>query len=465
MKTAIFSTALIAAIVLTSCHKPETEPAAPTDPEGTVYFTELDSVFPNPEKGFHVQSYFSSQDLSKRASAKSMITERNGEFAQTLYLHSYYLTDYIESDIPQTFLDRMQDNFDSLRAGGAKAVIRLSYKDNEAPAYKPWDATPEWANRHIDQVAPVLNKNADVILCFQAGFVGVWGEWYYTTGFKMNPKTDAEYQPRWDLLNHELEAFPHDRQICLRTPGYKMRYLQQMGLDVLPLDEYTAHKGDAKSRLGGHNDCFISDPNDVGTYSSTEDRDFWQKDTRYTLMGGETCRNCKQSAGDNAIKQMQLYHWTYIHRSYVSSVVWGWKSSGHFPYIVQHLGYHLVMEKAYCQVNANNYFVANVKLHNDGFAAPQNARNVELILVKGDEKHVYKQNIDPRFWIPENKSFEIALLAEKTPDLTGTYTVYLNLPDPYPSLHDDPRYSIRMYNKDVWEESTGYNKLGEYTFN
>jgi hypothetical protein len=45
----------------------------------------------------------------------------------------------------------------------------------------------------------------------------------------------------------------------------------------------------------------------------------------------------------------------------------------------------------------------------------------------------------------------------------GDYKLYMNLPDPYPSLHDNPAFSIRLANKDVWEESTGYNYLTTIT--
>jgi hypothetical protein len=41
----------------------------------------------------------------------------------------------------------------------------------------------------------------------------------------------------------------------------------------------------------------------------------------------------------------------------------------------------------------------------------------------------------------------------------GVYAVYLNLPDPATSIRDRPEYSIRLANKDVWEEATGYNSL------
>jgi hypothetical protein len=37
--------------------------------------------------------------------------------------------------------------------------------------------------QHITQLAPVFKKNADVIAVLQEGFIGIWGENYYTDYF------------------------------------------------------------------------------------------------------------------------------------------------------------------------------------------------------------------------------------------------------------------------------------------
>ena len=41
----------------------------------------------------------------------------------------------------------------------------------------------------------------------------------------------------------------------------------------------------------------------------------------------------------------------------------------------------------------------------------------------------------------------------------GEYELYLNLPDPEVTLYNNPAYSIRLANENVWDETTGYNKL------
>ena len=105
------------------------------------------------------------------------------------------------------------------------------------------------------------------------------------------------------------------------------------------------------------------------------------------------------------------------------------------------------------------------RLHNCGFAAPVNKRGVELIFVSVDDpkkKFVYPQTEDPRFWMPgEEHSFTASCNLDSA--MAGEYNLYLNLPDPYESLHDDPNFSIRLANYNVWEPTTGYNLLTTIT--
>jgi len=448
------------ALILWSCKTEE------PDPVGTLTFTETDEQIANPERGFYVQKYYTSADLEDTVSLG--IIESNRELSHiTLFLHSYYLTDYIESDISQAFLDRLDKNMNTLRAGGAKVILRFSYKSNHNNNDKPWDATREWALKHIDQIAPYLKEHADVIYCVQCGFIGSWGEWYYTTHYPENPYDDDEFEPRWPIAERMMEVVPQDRQICFRTPEFKMRYLKMKGLDVKPLTAGEAYQPTIKARWAGHNDCFVSSASDVGTYHSDEEREFWAEDTKYTAMGGETCKLCEYSNGENAVKEMEKYHWSYLCNSYHPAVLGQWVDDNHYDEIDRRLGYRIVLDKATLtqEPKAGEKFEAVMTLHNAGFAAPVNKRDVELIFVRANDpskKYVFQQEEDPRFWMGgEKHKFTLScVLNDVTP---GEYELYLNLPDPYPSLHDDPRYSIRLANKDMWEEETGYNYLTTLT--
>ena len=459
---------VLASLLFPACqqdpgHNPQPEP------KGTeVTFVESDSIFANPERGLYVQIYYTSADLNSHASATTIIRNRETAAKLTLYLHSYYLTDYMESDIPQEFLDRFETNMNALREGGAKVVLRFSYKSSMDAKDKPWNATPEWIHKHIDQIAPYLQKHSDVILCVQCGFLGSWGEWYYTdNGYKQNPTKDSDYEMRWEVLEHMLRAVPEDRQVALRTPMFKRRYLKMRGdTTSSPLTADEAFKTTYKARICGHNDCFVSSASDIGTYNSDADREFWAEDTKYTFMGGETCEKCVYSNGPNALKQLAKYHWSYINRDYRESVTGMWRNDGTMDTILTRVGYRLALEKVILtpEPKTGRPLEVYCVLHNSGFAAPVNKRDVELILVNAEtgKKYIFPQNEDPRFWMPgETQKFTLACTLK---DMTaGQYKLYLNLPDPYESLHNDPRFSIRLANEKVWEEATGYNYLTTVT--
>jgi hypothetical protein len=416
----------------------------------TVNYVESYELFANPERGFLKQTYFTSEKLNVVHTAEEVKRNLQNENV-TLYWDNYFLMDYIESDISQDFLDRMVNNFKALRAGGGKAAIRFSYKSDTIS--KPWDAKYEWTIRHIEQLKPYWQEYADVILCLEAGFVGVWGEWYYTAHY-------GDMNDRWPVVNALLEALPADRQIAMRTPMYKKGYLKYLGEDVTALTREEAHKHTAKARLCGHNDCFVASPNDYGTYATEEDREFWAEDTQYTLMGGETCEECEYSTGENAIKEMATYHWTYINDGFNKDVLNSWEEDGSMTEIKRRLGYRFVLEQGEFALQDNHYSV-ELTLRNVGFAALANPRDVELVFVsKTDtaEKYVYKQAVDPRFWMA-GETTVVTLQAELSSEMWGEYDVYLNLPDPYATLHDNPAYSIRLANENMWDETTGYNYL------
>ncbi len=451
---------VIFALLFAACNNPEPEPQGTT-----ITFVESDSIIANPERGLFAQIYYTSADLASRASASTIEKLRSSSNKMTLLLHSYYLTDYMESDIPQEFLDRLDYNMNQLREGGAKVVLRFSYKSSMDAKDKPWNATPEWIHKHMDQVAPYLQKHADVIYCVQCGWLGSWGEWYYTdNGYRQNPTKDSDYEMRWEVLEHMLQVVPETRQVALRIPAYKRRWLKMRGDSLMsPLTASEAHTGTYKARICGHNDCFVSSSNDVGTYlGGDKEREFWAEDTKYTIMGGETCEKCSYSNGTYALKEMRKYHWSYINRDYRESVTYMWRQDGTMDTILHKIGYRLVLDKAIITSNPKmeNEFKAWFQLRNVGFAAPMNARDVELIFVNTEtgEKYVFPQEEDPRFWMPgETTTFTLA--CRLTNVIPGEYKLYLNLPDPYESLHNDPRYSIRLANEDVWEEKTGYNYI------
>ena len=413
----------------------------------------------NPERGFYSQTQF----LSEAAVKANRINGRS------LHLLLFYLTDFISSDISADYLEKMQTTFDNLRKGGSKAIIRFGYKDSMDADAAPWDATPQWVARHIQQVTPIIEKNADVIYVVQAGFFGPWGEWHsssnFTTGTAEGRKVCKEV-----IIDGLLNALPTDRQVEVRTPSYKMKMYGIKLADTLTVAQ--AHNGTDLARIGGHNDCFLAGTNDFGTFNNSINKGdwlFWDVETRYTIMGGETCDvAAERHHCPNAIKRLAEQHWSYLNINYHQGVLDTWRSEGCFDEASVRLGYRLVLQNGYFtpnnKVRAGKGYRVVLNILNNGFAAPMNPRGVELVLVDAEgTEHTYKLDSDPRFWFEGTiTTLDTTItLPKNLPD--GECRLYLNLPDGYESLAKDPRYSIRLVNKRIWNSEKGYNLLT--TFN
>lgn len=424
-------------------------------------FQESDKIFPNPERGFYTGADFFSATDKPLTSAKMIANKVNN---RTLYYTGYYLTDYMESDIAEEYLDLIRTNMQVLREGGSKCILRFAYKIDMYETGHPWDASPEWVKRHIEQVKPILQEYGDVIFCLQAGFVGVWGEWAYTDNFVQSPETEEDYALRKEVMVYLLEALPTDRQVALRTPMFKRMMFLNSYTDTLTIE--TAFNGSYISRICGHNDCFGASSSDYGTFTTKETREFWKKDTRYVMMGGETCVVSKYCLCDQSMKDLVDYHWTYLNSGYNSNVHDRWKTDGCFEEIECRLGYRLSLtEVSYTKTpSPDTDFQVVIEMKNTGFSAPVNPRAVELILIdgKGTETVYELKNVDPRYWfVGETIKFEHTFRLPA--DASGDCNLYLNLPDPKPTLRDNPRFSIRLANKGVWEEEKGYNRIASFT--
>ncbi|HMN30692.1 MAG TPA: DUF4874 domain-containing protein, partial [Caldilineaceae bacterium] len=171
-----------------------------------VTYTPSDANFANPERGFY-------HYIETRASApepydlNTLRSYREDEAITLLYCINY-LDEFVERPISADFLAHIASNLATVREAGLKCVLRFAYTDdwnNEEPPYG--DASKAQILAHIDQLEPLLRANSDVIATMQAGFIGVWGEWYYTDHFVDDPNLPDEISPeqwanRYDVLHH-----------------------------------------------------------------------------------------------------------------------------------------------------------------------------------------------------------------------------------------------------------------------
>lgn len=419
-------------------------------------FKESKKSFANPERGFDAgRNWMSASDAPL---SRPFINAQRVQKRTVLYT-GYYLTDFLESDISQEFLNLIDANMQVLREGGVKCVLRFAYKTDMYETGHPWDAQPEWVHRHIEQLKPVLQRNSDVIMVLQAGFIGVWGEWAFTDGFMSSPKTPEDYKSRRDVMVALLDALPKNRTIAVRTGRYKMNMFLDSYADSVTI--HTAYNESDLSRICAHNDCFGADVSDMGTFTSMDERQFWKNESRYLLMGGETCQLSYHCSCKRTLEDCEAYHWTYT--SGPAKVSDRWKEEGCYDEIERRLGYRLVLTDLHHTPQAvpgEDYRVV-MKIENVGFAAPMNPRDVELVFVDGNGKKMVcpLDDIDPRYWFA-GEQITIDRTIRIPEDAAGDCALYLNLPDPEFALRNNPLFSIRLANAEyMWDEKTGYNRL------
>jgi hypothetical protein len=413
----------------------------------------------NPERGFyhHTETNSGSYSFLNETTLRSYRTQ-----GITLILRVFYLNDFVNKPIPEQYLASMRQDFNTARAAGVKIIVRFAYTKKSTAPYG--DATPAWVLQHIEQLAPVLKQNGDVIAVVQAGFVGAWGEWYYTDHFSatLGSPNAADWQNRRSLINALLAATPSNRSVQVRTPAIKFSLLESNE----PLQASEAFTATPKARVGHHNDCFLASVNDFGTYTGNMDAEkaFLETETQFLPMGGETCNeSVPLSEYPNALAQMQRFHWSYLNRDYHSGVLGSWQDGHCMPEVFQKLGYRIRMVKSLLQENSKPGGVVNftIKLLNDGWATPYNPRRVEIVLknTQTGKTFILPVQDDPRRW-PLSDTIQIHAqggLPKQTEP--GEYKVFLHLPDPEKTLYGNPEYAIRLTNMDTWQPETGFNDL------
>lgn len=422
-------------------------------------YTADDSNIANPERGFYKHTETTSVNYS-------FLNENTlrGYRSQgiTLILRLFYLNDFVSKPISEQYLASMRQDFNTARAAGVKMIVRFAYTKKSTVPYG--DATPVWALQHVEQLAPVLKQNGDVIAVVQAGFIGAWGEWYYTDHFSamLGSPNATDWQNRRALVNALLAAVPSNRVVQVRTPAIKTSLVQSNE----PLQPVDAFSDIPKARIGHHNDCFLASNTDYGTYTGNivAEKAYLQAETEYLPIGGETCNeSIPLSECPNALAQMEKFHWSYLNRDYHSGVLGSWQSGSCMPDVFQKLGYRFRMAKSRMQNESKPGGAVDftIKLRNDGWATPYNERDVEIVLKNTSTGKIFKLPLedDPRRWSLVD-TIVVRVNGGLPPQMElGEYDVFLYLPDPEKRLYGNPHYSIRVANIDTWGDEMGYNNL------
>ena len=191
----------------------------------------------NPDRGFRLEvSFVKANELLNASDRKAYAREKIlGEldncapFDITIAQNYFYLWPWLDSPISEDALSAFQDVFDVYREMNIKVLQRFSYQRE----CHRGGAETERILGHIRQLKPLIERNRDVIYCFQTGFIGAWGEWH----------SDVPAADRTKILKAVAEELvPDDMYLQLRLPEYK---------------EFLSPNHPAYRKIGFNNDCFF----------------------------------------------------------------------------------------------------------------------------------------------------------------------------------------------------------------
>jgi hypothetical protein len=469
-----------------------------------VAYTESTAEIQNPDRGFYtpingVASAFTPLTATQLASLRNNpFTPWQGNYtvSPTIIFRHYVLDIFKSSALSASFLSGVQADFDAARTAGVRLMIRFSYTITApsgscgswiCPPYG--DAPKSIVLGHIAQLKPYLQNNSDAILAVQSGFIGVWGEQYYTDYFGdasvQGKLTDQNWQDRLDVLTALLDAVPANRMVQVRYPQMKQKLIYGISAPVTSaaITPAQAYNGSNIARIGFHNDCFLSATDDQGTYwdygtSATSASDqtttlkaYAANDSKYGAVGGETCSDAFSPQNDcsgQAVTDLDLLNYSYLNSDYNNEVNSDWQDGGCMAEIKRRFGYRFVMLNGTyptaATVGGNISIALSVK--NVGFAAPFNPRTLKLVLRNNSTSAVYKVDItgtdaDTRFWLSGQTVNLSKTLTLPGSVPAGTYELLLQVADMSNNgaVATRPEYSIQLANTGTWEAATGFNKL------
>ena len=418
----------------------------------SVQFTPSTLDFPNPERGFYK---FAADPAKLDAYYLNSITQQGYRLIYT----PADLSQWRNQDLPQSYLNSLNDGFELMRQAGVKAVLRFAY-DYEASGK---DTNLAQVKRHIEQLKPIINRNADVIAVWQGGFIGAWGEWHSSAN-GLNSDSNKK-----EIAQALLAALPANRQLNLRYPYDLIKWYGT------PASAEDFANNSEKARIGIHNDCYLASIDDTGTYQPRHDqtieaqRMFTRQHVQYTSFGGETCApvaNARTTCSD-ILREGKEFRLAYLNYDYHETFIDGWTKEGCMADVQKNIGYRIELSQFQIssQANASGSLKWALKLSNQGWARPINPRNIVVRFTSssGSSKDVVLENTNLR-------TLDSGASAQWEGTLTlpnlsaGEYSVSLGAPDPDARLASNTRFSLRFANADSgnvqWNLKTGFLDTG-----
>ena len=422
----------------------------------TITYTVSNDVITNPERGFFHALDTGTSSVNYDLLSQSELSNFRLQENVSVIIREFWLNDFINTNtISQSYLNNMQTDFNRLRASGTKAIIRFGYSKSKTNNLQ--QATKANILAHIIQLTPIINQNKDVIVSIQAGFIGTWGEWYYTGNSTEFGEEDTISTTQWNNRNDVLTALETNFHFDVPLQVRYINILQRL-------------RPNGTDRIGIYNDAFLDDWCDSGTLPCPggEFGTPTQANQQYLInlttnlpMTGETDDFLRDDGSEiprtsctNALLECDKYNWSLLNTDYHQAVIANWQADGCYSELQKRLGYRYELINSI--LTPQNVLTINVK--NTGYANVFKTRGAHIVLrnITTSQDYVFPLDTNLMNWVTNQTITIVQDLNYNVP--SGQYKLYLSLSDP---MNSSIPYSIRCANLDTWLSTSGYNDLNQ----
>lgn len=396
----------------------------------TVTFAPTETAVPSPERGFWIHG--GSDFLASDASGLAWMQDVRQRLGYQLVFALVRLDAWREADLPAEFLTQLETALTHARAAGVKLIVRFSYNNGPVNNANAPDAPLTRVRAHIQQIAPVLVRNADTLAVIQAGFIGQWGEGHGST----NNLTSAANKAA--IRDELLASFPAEVPLQWRRPPDLMAWS-------------AARRG----RFGFHNDCFLSSPDDTGTWTGTatqqaQQRAFAADLTDRTPFTAETCVGTVPRFGCLPIlAEGRRFHLTSLNGTFHPDFHSSWSAEGCRVLVERYLGYRLRLNYAVIDPVARNI---SVSVTNEGWSRLHSPRLLRAAVWRNG-RSVASVALGPALLGAAGPGETLTLSGALGVSARHNDVVCLSAPEPIATGRSVAAYAIRFANAEVSNHS------------
>lgn len=395
-------------------------------------FSESNKPLQNPYCGFyHIIGYTLSDSYDKYAN----YTDQINKYTDQLVLLEINLKNYHTTDISEKGLEQLNDILAkwAQSPNGTKLILRFLYDwDGIALATEP--DSLNLVLKHIEQIAPTINRHRDCIYIMQGVFIGNWGEMHHSKFCDVNSLKQ--------LINKLNDVIDPSIYLSLRTPA-QWRSVTEIYNPPEKISAFSTKKP-LFSRLGLFNDGILGSESDLGTYAEGERKKeliFQNKLCRYVPNGGEVVYNSNLSYLETAVSALKTMHISYLNEDYDSRVIEKWKSSvwtgegafngcDGYSYIKAHLGYRYFIDSVGLKKSGflRSEYTLEITVKNSGFSNTLKPFESSVTLINKETEDCVRIPIDADFECIGSKSKKTFTATLPVKELKqGEYLIYFSV--------------------------------------